>query len=282
MFVCSALRTPVTRARRGGLKDVHAELMLATVLKGILEKTKIDPKLIEDVVVGNVLPPGGGATVARMACLYAGYFDWNAIIFSFFVFSLPESSSVMTVNRQCSSGLQAVAQVAAAIKAGFINIGIGAGVESMTMHYGPGAMAPSVCDKVSSLKSAADCLTPMGITSENVAAEYKITREQQDQLAALSHQKAAKAQKDGLFKDEIVPCEGVSEDDGIRAETTVAGLSKLKASFRENGSTTAGNSSQVSDGAAGVLLMRRSVAERLKLPILGKTRMNDSRSFLFR
>lgn len=195
--------------------------------------------------------------------------------------SLPESSSVMTVNRQCSSGLQAVAQVAAAIKAGFINIGIGAGVESMTMHYGPGAMAPSVCDKVSSLKSAADCLTPMGITSENVAAEYKITREQQDQLAALSHQKAAKAQKDGLFRDEIVPCEGVSEDDGIRAETSVAGLAKLKASFRENGSTTAGNSSQVSDGAAGVLLMRRSVAERLKLPILGKTRMNDAWSFLF-
>lgn len=106
----SALRTPVTRARRGGLKDVHAEMMLATVLKGVLEKTKIDPKLIEDVVIGNVLPPGGGATLARMASLYAG---------------IPETSSVMTVNRQCSSGLQAVAQVASAIKSGYIEIGIG-------------------------------------------------------------------------------------------------------------------------------------------------------------
>ena len=109
-FFFSALRTPVTRARRGGLKDVHAEMMLATVLKGVLTKTGIDPKLIEDVVVGNVLPPGGGATVARMAALYAG---------------IPESSAVMTVNRQCSSGLQAVAQVASAIKSGYIDIGIG-------------------------------------------------------------------------------------------------------------------------------------------------------------
>ena len=104
------MRTPVTRARRGGLKDVHAEMMLASVLKGVLAKTGIDPKLIEDVVVGNVLPPGGGATVARMAALYAG---------------IPESSAVMTVNRQCSSGLQAVAQVASAIKSGYIDIGIG-------------------------------------------------------------------------------------------------------------------------------------------------------------
>lgn len=109
-LICSALRTPVTRARRGGLKDVHAEMMLATVLKGVLSKTGIDPKLIEDIVVGNVLPPGGGATLARMASLYAG---------------IPETSSVMTVNRQCSSGLQAVAQIASAIKSGYIEIGIG-------------------------------------------------------------------------------------------------------------------------------------------------------------
>lgn len=112
-YSSSALRTPVTRARRGGLKDVHAEMMLATVLKGVLSKTGIDPKLIEDLVVGNVLPPGGGATVARMAALYAG---------------IPETSAVMTVNRQCSSGLQAVAQIASAIKSGFIDIGIGKGI----------------------------------------------------------------------------------------------------------------------------------------------------------
>lgn len=187
------------------------------------------------------------------------------------LFRLPESTSVATVNRQCSSGLQAVAQVAAAIKAGWIDVGIGAGVESMSMHYGPGALAPSVSDDVVNAgQNIADCQMPMGITSENVAREFNITRLEQDQLALLSHQKAAKAQKDGLFKDEIVPVGPCLEDDGIRAETTLAGLSKLKTAFSDNGFTTAGNSSQVSDGAAAVLLARRSVAEKLGLSILGK------------
>ena len=230
-------------------------MMLATVLKGVLSKTGIDPNLIKDVVVGNVLPPGGGATLARMASLYAG---------------IPETSSVMTVNRQCSSGLQAVAQIASAIKSGYIDVGIGAGVESMSMHYGPGALAPSVDDQIASLPVAADCQIPMGITSENVAETYKITRQEQDQMAMLSHKKAAKAQADGLFRDEIVPVNGVISDDGIRPETSMASLAKLKTSFKENGTTTAGNSSQISDGAAAVLLMRRSKAQELKLPILGK------------
>lgn len=183
---------------------------------------------------------------------------------------IPESSAVMTVNRQCSSGLQAVAQVASAIKAGYIEIGIGAGVESMSMHFGPGAMAESIDEEIGAFPAAADCLIPMGITSENVASAYKVTREQQDQLAVLSHQKAAAAQTAGLFKDEIIPVGQVTEDDGIRADTTMASLSKLKTSFKENGTTTAGNSSQVSDGAAAVLLMRRATAQKLKLPILGK------------
>lgn len=251
----SALRTPVTRAKRGGLKDIHAEMMLATVLKGVLSKTGIDPNLIEDVVVGNVLPPGGGATLARMASLYAG---------------IPETSSVMTVNRQCSSGLQAVAQIASAIKSGYIDVGIGAGVESMSMHYGPGALAPSVDDQIASLPVAADCQIPMGITSENVAEAYKITRQEQDQMAMLSHKKAAKAQVDGLFRDEIVTVNGIFLDDGIRTDTSMASLAKLKTSFKENGTTTAGNSSQISEGAAAVLLIRRAKAQELKLPILGK------------
>ena len=140
----------------------------------------------------------------------------------------------------------------------------------MTMHYGPGALAPSVDDEISSLPSAADCQTPMGITSENVAEAYKITRQEQDQMAVLSHQKAAKAQASGLFQDEIVPVGSVIADDGIRADTSMTSLSKLRTSFKENGTTTAGNSSQVSDGAAAVLLMRRCKAEHLKLPILGK------------
>ena len=147
---------------------------------------------------------------------------------------------------------------------------LGAGVESMTMNYGPGALAPSVDDQIASLPSAADCQIPMGITSENVAEAYKITRQEQDQLAVLSHQKAAKAQQSGLFKDEIVPVGAIEADDGIRVETTLASLSKLKTSFKENGTTTAGNSSQVSDGAAAVLLMKRSRAQELRLPVLGK------------
>lgn len=140
----------------------------------------------------------------------------------------------------------------------------------MSMHYGPGALAPSVDDEIASLPVAADCQIPMGITSENVAESYKITRQEQDQMAVLSHSKAAKAQSEGLFKDEIVPVQGVEADDGIRSDTSMASLAKLKTSFKENGTTTAGNSSQVSDGAAAVLLMRRSRAQELKLPILAK------------
>lgn len=140
----------------------------------------------------------------------------------------------------------------------------------MTMHYGPGALAPSVDDEIASLPSAADCQIPMGITSENVAESYKITRQEQDQLAVLSHKKAAKAQAEGLFREEIVPVKGVDADDGIRVDTSMASLGKLKTSFKENGTTTAGNSSQVSDGAAAVLLMKRSKAQELKIPILAK------------
>jgi len=265
--IVAALRTPITRAKRGGFKDTHPEVLLAAVLKAIYEKTRIDPKLVQDIVVGNVLPPGGGATVARMAALYAGY---------------PVETSIMTVNRQCSSGLQACAQVAASIKSGYLDIGIGAGVESMTKNYGAGAMG-EVSDEVMELEVAADCLLPMGITSENVATKYNVDRRAQDELAAVSHTRAAAAQKAGWFNDEIVPVtvkqtdkEGnektvtVSKDDGIRPGTTLESLSKLRPAFSDDGTTTAGNASQVSDGAAAVLLMRRSVAQKLNLPILGK------------
>lgn len=186
----------------------------------------------------------------------------------------------MTVNRQCSSGLQACAIVAQQIATGTINIGIGAGVESMTRDYGAGAMSP-VSERAE--EKAGDCLLPMGITSENVASRYGVTRAEQDAFATESHLKAAAAQKRGQFKDEIVPVhtevldkEGnaqsvvIDKDDGIRATTTPEGLAKLKPAFGENGTTTAGNASQVSDGAAAVLMMRRSMAEKLRLPILAK------------
>lgn len=152
------------------------------------------------------------------------------------------------------------------------------------MGYGPSAQSKSYSDKILSNPESEDCLVPMGITSENVAKEWKITREEQDAFAAESFQRAANALKAGRFKDEIIPVtvkwvdpksekeveKVISIDDGIRDGVTKESLAKLKPAFDDNGSTHAGNASQVSDGAAAVLLARRSVAKRLGLPILGK------------
>jgi len=268
VVVVSALRTPITRARKGGLKDTLPEEMLSAVFKATIEKTKINPALVEDICVGNVLPAGGGATAARMAVLHAGF---------------PDTTSVNTTNRQCSSGLQACVQIASAIQTGLIEIGIGAGVESMTLNYGAGAMGATSEKVASECDAAADCLVPMGITSENVAKEFHVTREKQDAFAAASHQKAIAAQKAGLFDAEIVPVkvtvtdkEGnekevtLNRDDGVRDGVTAQSLGKLKPAFDDDGFTTAGNASQVSDGAAAVLLMKRKTAEKLNLPIIGK------------
>lgn len=218
----------------------------------------------QDIAVGNVLPPGGGATVARMAALWAGF---------------PESTAVNTVNRQCSSGLATVNQIANEIALGQINVGIGAGVESMTQNYGAGVMPSKMSDAVMENEAAADCLLPMGITSENVAKKYNVSRQKQDKFAAESFAKAVKAQKSGWFRSEIVPVKYVDEDgnenfvesdDGIRDGVTAESLAKLKPAFDKDGFTTAGNASQVSDGAGAVLLARRSVAKRHGLPVLGK------------
>jgi len=164
-----------------------------------------------------------------------------------------------------------------------IDIGIGAGMESMSKNYGPQAMA-EMSEAVHEHQEAKDILIPMGITSENVAKKYNISRRAQDEFAASSYQKAEKAQKSGYFDDEIYPLTvkysdpktgnetsiTVSKDDGVRPGTTVESLSKLKPAFAKDGSTHAGNASQVSDGAAAVLLARRSVAEKHGLPIQGK------------
>lgn len=211
---------------------------------------------------------GGGATLFRAGSLVAG---------------LPVTTSVMAVNRQCSSGLQAVVQIAHAIQSGMIEIGIGAGAESMTTNYGAGAMG-SLSEKCEANQDAADCAMPMGITSENVAKEFNVSRVDQDKFAAESYRRAEAAQKAGLFDEEIVPVKAmftdpktgeeteitVSMDDGVRPGTTFESLSKLKPVFSKDGATHAGNASQVSDGAASVLLMKRSKAQSLGLPIIGK------------
>ncbi|EEY54337.1 3-ketoacyl-CoA thiolase A [Phytophthora infestans T30-4] len=268
VVIVSALRTPITKARRGGFKDTTPDVLLGHVLQAVLKQAKVDPKLVGDIVVGNVLQPGAGAGMARMAQLAAG---------------VPHTVPLHVVNRQCSSGLQAVANVTAAIKAGYYDIGIAAGVECMSLA-GIGNDAPTVnWERVGQVQDAMDCTVPMGITSENVAENYGISRTKQDELAALSHAKAAAAQANGWFKEEITPVSTIikdkdgneksviiSQDDGVRAGTTAEKLAKLKPAFKEGGSTTAGNSSQVSDGAAAVLLMRRSVAKKMGLPILGR------------
>uniref|UniRef100_A0A453Q2Q7 acetyl-CoA C-acyltransferase n=2 Tax=Aegilops tauschii subsp. strangulata TaxID=200361 RepID=A0A453Q2Q7_AEGTS len=235
--------------------------------RAVLDKTGINPAEIGDVVVGTVLGPGSQRAIeCRTASLLAG---------------IPETVPVRTVNRQCSSGLQAVADVAAAIKAGFYEIGIGAGLESMSVNSvgWEGQVNPRVIE----LQKAQDCLLPMGITSENVAQRYGVTREEQDKAAVESHARAAAATASGKFKDEIIPVHTklidpktgeekkvvISVDDGIRPGTTLSGLAKLKTVFKKDGTTTAGNSSQVSDGAGAVLLMKRSVAVSKGLPVLG-------------
>jgi acetyl-CoA acyltransferase 1 len=211
--------------------------------------------------------------MARMAQLLAG---------------IPHTVPLSAVNRQCSSGLQAFANVAAAIHSGLYDVGIAGGVESMSTDD-MGSVIPGVnFDVVKAHPGARDCLIPMGVTSENVASAYGISREVQDAFAAASHAKAAAAQKNGFFDAEIVPVEIevddevirsdpadkrtkkvlISSDDGVREGTTIERLSKLRPVFKKGGSTTAGNSSQMSDGAAAVLLMRRSRAQKLGMPIL--------------
>lgn len=230
------------------------------MLSAAVKKAGINPSIVGDVVVGNVLPAGGGASAARMAALHAG---------------IPNTVPISTTNRQCASGLQAVNIIAGEILSGQIDVGIGAydwlyalcvvscsfsydvvgaGVESMTFGFGGGAMPDGYSEAVLSNRESEDCLIPMGITSENVAADFKISRQVQDDFAAKSFQKAAAAQKAGKFKDEIVPLKVkivdpktekeveiiVDRDDGVRDGVTAESLGKLKPAFTKDGSTHAG------------------------------------------
>ncbi|EEP76779.1 3-ketoacyl-CoA thiolase B [Uncinocarpus reesii 1704] len=276
IVILSSLRTAVTRAKKGGFKDAYPEELLSHVLRATLAANpNLDPALIEDVCIGSVLQELGGAKAGRMAQIHAGF---------------PHTVPFHTINRQCSSGLAAISTIAHSISVGAISVGVGGGMESMTRNYGsraiPTVLWPELKDSES--KDARDCIMPMGLTSENVAARYGINRHDQDAFSANSHQKAAAAQKNGLFDKEIVPVttrtlpadnpEGpavevtVTRDDGIRPTVSLEKLATLKPAFSETGSSTAGNSSQVSDGAAATLLMRRSTATELGLTssIIGK------------
>lgn len=278
VVILSSLRTPVTRAVKGGFRDAYDHELLSHILKATLAANpNLDPAKIDDVAVGVVLAELGGSKAARMAQLHAGYHDRTAL---------------HTVNRACSSGLAAVTTIAEKIALGAIDVGVGAGMESMTRNYGSKAIPVNLWEELknSPRKEARDCIMPMGETSENVAKRYGISREDQDAFATESHRKASKAQKEGLFDKEIVPVtvkqyaiedkakEGqttdvtVGKDDGIRHDASVEKMAKLKPVFAKDGFSTAGNSSQVSDGAAATLLMRRSTANELGLTssIIGK------------
>lgn len=269
VVIVGMARTAITKSKRGAQKDTAPELMLQPVLQEVIKQANIDPKLVEDVAIGNVLQPGAGATTSRMAMFLAGF---------------PASTSLQAINRQCSSGLQAVMTIANAVRSRQIDFGIGGGVESMSLYSMESGVDPNtLSNKVFEHPVAQNCLMPMGITSENVAEKYKVSREKQDQLAFESHQKAARAQKEGWLQKEITPYKTiikdkdgketevlVDKDDGVRAETTLEGLKKLKPAFKKDGTTTAGNSSQVSDGASAVLLTRRDVAQKHGLKIYGR------------
>ncbi|KAH6617180.1 Thiolase, N-terminal domain-containing protein [Chaetomium tenue] len=280
VVILSSLRTPICRSYRGQLKDAYPEELLSVVLRATLDKNpQLDPAAIDDVAVGVVLNELGGSKAARMAMNHVGF---NTT-----------STSLYTANRACASSLQSIALVAAQIRTSMIDVGIGAGMESMTRNYASKAIPVDVWPALreSPVKDAVDCVMPMGLTSENVASRYGVSRAEQDAFAVESHARAARAREAGAFEAEIVPVTTrfqevdrkgekvgeekvvtVTRDDGIREGASVEALAKLKPAFKEDGTSTAGNSSQISDGAAATLLMRRSTATQLGLAdsIMGK------------
>ncbi|KAK8054099.1 3-ketoacyl-CoA thiolase 2 peroxisomal [Apiospora saccharicola] len=279
IVILSSLRTPVCRSYKGQLKDAYPEELLSVVLRATLDANpNLPPAAVHDVAVGVVLSELGGSKAARMAMNHVGF---------------PNEMSLYTVNRACSSSLQGIATVAGQIHSGMIDTGIAAGMESMTRNYGSRAIPVDVWPalKESENHHARDCIMPMGLTSENVATRYGVGRKEQDEFAVESHRRAAKAQAAGAFAQEIVKVNTrfqevdkqgnkvgeekqieVTQDDGIRVGATIEALAKLKPAFKADGTSTAGNSSQVSDGAAATLLMRRSTATELGLTssIMGK------------
>ncbi|KAH7061629.1 Thiolase, N-terminal domain-containing protein [Paraphoma chrysanthemicola] len=271
VVLLSAVRSPINRSFKGGFKDAHPEDILMPVMKAAVQRAQIQPSDVNDAMIGNVLAELGFAKTGRMALNHAGF---------------PNSTTFHTVNRQCSSSLQAITHISHSIMVGQIDVGLAGGVESMSRNYGSRGVPVDVSPTLlaSTVKDARDCLMPMGITSENVAERYKVDRKSQDEYAVKSHARASRAQKEGWFDWEIVPVTvqrtdeatgqltdfEVTKDDGIRHGLTLEKVSALKPVFGETGKSTAGNSSQISDGASSTILARRSWAEARGLKALGR------------
>jgi len=273
-YIVAAVRTPVGKAPRGMFKNVRPDDLLAHALKSALAKCHgLDPAAIEDVIVGCAMPEAEqGMNVARIGLLLAGF---------------PNTVSGMTINRFCSSGTQAVALAADRIRLGEADVMIAAGTESMSMVPMGGnkpSFSPAVFEKNENVAIAYG----MGITAEKVAEQWQVGREEQDMFAAESHRRAIRATDSGEFKDEIAPYpvnehlpdlatrevrvrawEAVN-DEGPRRDTSPEALARLKPAFSLKGSVTAGNSSQMSDGAGAVVLMSEAALARYNLRPLGR------------
>jgi acetyl-CoA acyltransferase len=273
-YIVAATRTPVGKAPRGMFRNTRPDDLLAHVLKAVLAQApSLDPASIGDVILGCAMPEAEqGMNVARIALLLAGY---------------PNTVPGLTINRFCSSGVQAVALAADRIRLGEADVMVAAGVESMSMVPMMGnkiAFNPAIFEKDENYGIAYG----MGLTAEKVAERWKVSREAQDAFALQSHMRAIAAINNGEFKDEITPylindhvpdmisreikikARTVSNDEGPRADTSVEALGKLKTVFAQKGSVTAGNSSQMSDGAGAVLLCSEAALKRYNLTPIGK------------
>jgi acetyl-CoA acyltransferase len=270
VVVASSVRTPVGRAYKGGLRATRPDELAATAIKGALARVpQLDPKEIEDVIFGCAMPEAEqGMNVARIASLRAG---------------LPVECSAMTINRFCSSGLQSIAMAADRIMSGGAEVMLAGGVESMTM-------IPMGGNKVSAnpwlVDHYPDAYLSMGLTAERLAQRFNITREQADEFSLASHQKAIAAIAAGKFNDEIVPVPvsfttpngskpkrieiEFKMDDGPRSDTSMEALAGLKPAFHAKGTVTAGNSSQMSDGAAATIIMSAERAKALGIKPLAR------------
>jgi len=273
-YIVSAVRTPVGKAPKGSLRSVRPDDLLAAAIQAALAAAPgIDPAAIEDAIIGCAMPEAEqGLNVARLAVLYAG---------------LPDSVGGCTVNRFCSSGLNAVAMAADRIRVGEADLILAGGVESMSM-VPMGGNKPSFNPRLFEKNELLGIAYGMGLTAERVAERWKVSREAQDAFALASHQRAVAAHEAGEFAAEMMPFEIVergadlaagevrvsrrtmNRDEGPRADTSLEALAKLKPVFAAKGSVTAGNSSQTSDGAAALFLASEAALRRFNLQPLAR------------
>ncbi|MCB9494215.1 MAG: thiolase family protein [Desulfobacteraceae bacterium] len=267
-YIVSSVRTPGCKNRRGAFRETRPENLLSHIMKACVDKVGVDPKEIDDCMIGCAFPEAEqGLNIGRVAAKMAGF---------------PNEVSGATVNRFCSSGLEAIALASLRVQAGWSEMTMGGGLESMTF-VPMGGNCPRPHPEFA--KTNAEMYISMGVTAENVAAWYNVSRQEMDEFAANTHAKAATAQKNGWFT-EIVPTPAtyyikdgdsykietkmIDADDGVREGTTAEGIAKLGSPFKAGGQVTAANSSQTTDGAAATLIASKEACDRLGLKPIAK------------